>query len=336
MSITEKETVEDEITLREVIINLHKALYYLFKKWPIIVSAAALGAIIGIYKTSQKNTIYTAECTFVMESGSPSAASSGLASIIGVDLGSTPGLFQNQNILALYKTRLMVEKTLFMPLSKVQPKELLIDRYIKMKKMGKSWASIPDSSKSTYLKNIISDITKTQITIESEDLIKVEVKSEDELYSKIFAETIVDIVNSFYIETKTKKAKDALKILQRQADSLKRVLNISMSSAASAIDANPNANSALQILRVPSQRRQLDVQASSAIYGDVVRNLENTRMSLRKETPIIQIVDRPMLPLDKSAPNMALAVSLWAGILAFITSITLLLVLFYNKIMVLK
>jgi uncharacterized protein involved in exopolysaccharide biosynthesis len=50
-------------------------------------------------------------------------------------------------------------------------------------------------------------------------------------------------------------------------------------------------------LRVPSQKRQVDVQSSSAIYGEIVKNLELGKISLRQETPLIQVIDQPVLPL---------------------------------------
>ncbi|MEQ6329301.1 hypothetical protein VLF92_13400, partial [Pseudomonas chengduensis] len=40
-----------------------------------------------------------------------------------------------------------------------------------------------------------------------------------------------------------------------------------------------------------------DVQANSAIYGEIVKNLEVSKISLRQETPLIQVIDKPVLPL---------------------------------------
>ncbi len=64
-------------------------------------------------------------------------------------------------------------------------------------------------------------------------------------------------------------------------------------------DVNPNPNPSLQTLRVPSQRRQVDVQANTAILSELVKNLEIAKMSLLQETPLIQVIDVPILPLEK-------------------------------------
>jgi hypothetical protein len=118
-----------------------------------------------------------------------------------------------------------------------------------------------------------------------------------------FSEVLAKEVSTFYIETKTKKSAENLAILQFQTDSIKQRLNFSMAGAATAIDENPNPNLAKLVLRVPSQRNQGEVQINQAILTQLVQNLEMAKMSLRTETPLIQVIDRPVLPLAKAAPD---------------------------------
>ena len=120
-------------------------------------------------------------------------------------------------------------------------------------------------------------------------------------------------------------------ILQRQTDSVRRALNAAISGVASSIDAAPNANPSLQTLRVPSQRRQVDVQANTAILGELVKNLEIAKMSLLQETPLIQVIDKPILPLEKERFGKLKGIVL-GGVLAGFLSIVFLLIkkLFQN------
>ena len=55
----------------------------------------------------------------------------------------------------------------------------------------------------------------------------------------------------------------------------------------------------MNIKRIPSSKRQIDVQANTALLTQLVTNLELARVALRKETPLIQIIDQPILPLKK-------------------------------------
>src|SRR5690606_31415017 len=75
--------------------------------------------------------------------------------------------------------------------------------------------------------------------------------------------------------------------------------NAAMSGVASSIDANPNPNPALQTLKLPSQRKQVDAQTNQAMFIELIKNLEAAKVTLRKETPLFQIVDTPILPLEK-------------------------------------
>jgi len=105
--------------------------------------------------------------------------------------------------------------------------------------------------------------------------------------------------------------------LQKQVDSVRASLNSAISGVALSVDAAPNPNPLLQTLHVPSQRRQVDVTANTAILGELVKNLEISKMSLLQETPLIQIIDKPILPLEKSKLSKAISLIV-GGIIAVI------------------
>ena len=129
--------------------------------------------------------------------------------------------------------------------------------------------------------------------------VKAVLKDLDEQFSKALTESIVREVSEFYINTKSKKAKTNVAILQKQADSIRNELNTAISGVALASDNVFNLNTALNIKRTPTTRRQVDVQANTAILTQLVTNLEMAKVALLKETPLIQIIDRPILPLKK-------------------------------------
>ena len=81
----------------------------------------------------------------------------------------------------------------------------------------------------------------------------------------------------------------------------------------------------MQILRVPSQRRQVDVQANTAILNQLVANLELAKVSLRKETPLIQVIDRPILPLETDKKGKLVGILLGGILVGFFTVVFLLL-----------
>jgi hypothetical protein len=309
----------EEISLKELILKLSSAFNYLIRKWIIILLSAIVGGALGLSYSIYKKTIYTATSTFVLEDNKAGGLGqyAGLASLAGIDIGggSSSGIFQGDNILELYKSRVMIEKTLLTKVNINGKSELLIDRYIDFNKLRDKWkendhiASITfygdpekfNRKQDSIITSIVQLFNKKILNVDKLDkklsIIKVDVTTDDEMFSKEFNVKLVETVNDFYTLTKTKKSYQNVQVLQRQADSVKRILNYSIGGVASAIDAAPNANPLLQTLRVPSQRKQVDVQANSAIYSEIVKNLEVSKISLRQETPLIQVIDKPVLPL---------------------------------------
>jgi hypothetical protein len=245
----------------------------------------------------------------------------GLASSFGFDLGGAGagGLFTNSNIIELMKSRLVVEKTLLNPVI-VGGKEMsLADYYIQLNELKEAWSKKPalagirfpangDRTKfnlqqDSILQVISKDLTKENLTIAQKDkkvsIISLTVKTENELFSKLFCEELIKETSNFYIETKSKKSRLNVEILQRQADSIRAELNGAITGVAAASDNVYNLNPAFNVKRTPSTRRQVDVQANTAILTQLVAQLELSKVSLRKETPLVQLIDRPILPLEK-------------------------------------
>jgi hypothetical protein len=350
----EQQINNDEISLKELILKIKEWYAYLLSKWKTILIAALLGGLLGLTYAYIKNPVYTAETTFVLEegeSGGGLGAYAGIASMVGIDLGSGGGgIFKGDNILQLYKSRKMIQETLLSEGVFDGKPQLLIDRYIAFNKLREGWAKKSNLAKLTFTQNtnnytriqdsvmgkIVETINKSALEVTKPDkklsIISVKVKSEDELFSKSFTETMVKNVNQFYIKTKTKKSIENISILQKQADSVRNVLNISLGGVAAAIDANPNSNPAFQSLRVGSQRKQVDVQASGAIYQEIVKNLEMAKITLRNEKPLIQVIDEPVLPLKVDKFGKLKGIVLGGTLLGLITVISLLFKRWLHKI----
>ncbi len=313
----------DEISLKELIQKIQEWVAYLKTQWKLIFGIAALGAIIGFAYASFQKPTYQATSTFVLEEdkgGGGLGGAMGLASSFGFDLGGGGGgLFTSSNIIELMKSRLVVEKTLLNPVQ-VGGKEIsLADYYVQINKLKEAWTKKPalanisfpanaDRTKfsleqDSILQSISAGLTKNNLVIAQKDkkvsIISLTVKTENELFSKLFCEQLLKETSDFYIETKSKKSRLNVEILQHQADSIRAELNGAITGVAAASDNVYNLNPAFNVKRTPSTRRQVDVQANTAILTQLVAQLELSKVSLRKETPLVQLIDRPILPLEK-------------------------------------
>ncbi|OAQ38989.1 lipopolysaccharide biosynthesis protein [Pedobacter psychrophilus] len=330
----------DEISLKELILKLQEWWKYILSKWIIILMAGIIGGALGFVYAWSKKPVYTAQTTFVLEEGESGGGLgqyAGIASMMGVDLGGGGGgIFKGDNILELYKSRRMIQETLLAVDTFNGKQQSLIERYIEFNKMRDGWNEKPnlkdihfdnlnnfnrtqDSVIGKLVETLNSGILEVTKPDKKLSIISVSVRYGDELFAKSLANNIVSKVNTFYINTKTKKSSENLAILQNQSDSVRRVLNSSIGGVAAAVDANPNLNPAFQTLRVASQRKQVDVQASGAIYQEIVKNLEMAKISLRNEKPLIQIIDEPVFPLKMEKLGKAKGIILGGIIFGFLT-----------------
>lgn len=318
---------KQEISVKDLILKIQGVKRYLLTKWITILIFGLIGGILGYLYMSTKSPSYISATTFVLEEGDSNSGGigqyAGLASMVGVNVGgSGGGIFQGDNLLELYKSRSIISKTLLTEAIFDGKKQLIIERYIDINKLKKTWDKSPllkeiNFKQDKYGKysrlqdSIISlialDVNRNYLVVSKPDkklgIINVKVTSPDEAFSLVFNNQIVRNVNDFYVQTKTKKSQYNLAILEGQRDSIRRELNGALSGAAVSLDANPNANPARQVLRVASQRRQFDAESNKAILTELVKNLEISKVSLRKETPLIQIIDSPVYPLLKEKPS---------------------------------
>jgi uncharacterized protein involved in exopolysaccharide biosynthesis len=347
----------DEISLKELIQKIKEWVAFLNTQWKLIVGIAALGSVIGFAYASFVKPNYLATTTFVLEedkgggTGGLSGAL-GLASSFGFDLGGGGGgLFTSSNIIELMKSRLVVEKTLLNQVQIAGKEISLAEYYVQYNELREDWAKEPalaniyfpvnadrikfSLQQDSILQVISNELTKENLTITQKDkkasIISLSVKTENEQFSKLFCEQLLKETSDFYIETKSKKSRLNVDILQHQADSIRAELNSAITGVATASDNVYNLNPALNVKRTPSTRRQVDVQANTAILTQLVAQLELSKVSLRKETPLVQLIDRPILPLKKEKVGRLNSLVLGGFLAGFLTVLYLVFGQLYKK-----
>jgi hypothetical protein len=137
------------------------------------------------------------------------------------------------------------------------------------------------------------------------DIVLVTLQHTDELFAKLFVESLVENAIQYYTDFKSQKSKQNVSILQRQVDSVKSLISGGIVSIAVSTDLNINPMK--QVMRTGAQRKAVDVEANKGLYKELLTYLQAARMSLLKETPFIQIIDPPVLPLDKKKLGRAKA-----------------------------
>lgn len=347
---------DDEISLKELVLQLKEWWKYLLSKWLVILIAGVIGGMIGLAYSFMKKPVYIARLTFALEEdkGSGLGSYAGLASQFGIDIGvNGGGAFSGDNLLELMKSRTMIERTLLSSVNESGKGPSLAEYYIDFNRLREKWKDEPelvnvsfpanaDRSKFSRMQDSIlntftESLRKKNISVEKTDkklsIIAVTCKSEDELFSKSFTEGLVGEVTNFYTKTKTGRSQKSVSVLQLKSDSLRKELDKAMYGRAMAVDQTLNLNPARQTATVPSQRKSADIQVLGTAYGEVVKNLEISKMALMRDTPLIQIIDEPIFPLEKKKVGKIFGVIVGGFLTVFITTLGLIINKLFKKIL---
>ena len=318
---SEKNNFENKISLSFLYERLKDWISFLIDRRGLII----LGTFCLLFFTISYNyltsPIYYARTTFVLDNESESSMGdlSSIASLAGINASSfidASSLFQIDNIQELYRSDKMIRKTLMSSVEELDGNFSLIELFIKAEKLEKKWISLgfdynkmssnktPSRLEDSLTKEIIKTIKENYLFVDKPSrkttILEIGFNHKNEKLAKNFNDNLVKIVNEFYNETKTLKTGSNLKILQRQSDSVKNILDTSIMILAETDQRIPNPNPLSKINLVPYQKAMIDVQANSTIYQELIKQLELAKVTHRNKAPLIQIIDGPIYPLENS------------------------------------
>lgn len=326
-----------EILVIDLLQNINTLSKFILSKWILIGLFSLAGGLAGITYIWMQEPRYTAEISFVSENEKSGGLGgyAGIAAQFGFDIGfGGGGAFEGENLMGLLKSRKLIDKTL---LSKLNGSNLLlIDEYLtnhnlkaNLTKASNSTSINFDATKGantriedSIINVVANEIIKNQLSIDKpekkQDIVYIRFKDNNELFAKQFVEVLTNNAITFYSAYKSKRSSENVRILEHQADSVRNMLFGNITDVASINDLN--VNPVKQNGKTGSQKKQIDIQVNSLLYGELVKNLELAKLTLRKETPLIQIIDTPNLPL-KNEKMGRLFGGLVAGILSFLITI---------------
>ena len=312
----------ESFSLLNLINSIKDWLIYLLSNLKGIVIITSIFLSLVLLYNFIKSPVHYARTSFVLDSESSSNSIgdiASLASLAGINASSfidASSLFQIDNIQELYRSNSMIKQTLLTDSDFGNERSLLINRLASNEKIDKKWDKLnvdfsSYNSKSNNLRvhdSILNEVVKIikekYLLVDKPSrkttILEIGFDHKDELFAKSFNENLVSIVNDFYFKTKTQKTGENLKILERQADSVKKVLDKSILFLAEKDQSIPNPNPLTKVSLVPYQKALVDVQANGAIYQQIVTQLELAKVTHRNNTPLIQIIDKPVLPLENS------------------------------------
>lgn len=315
----------EEISFSEILKQIQKWITFLLSQKFKIIIVGIIGSIIGFFYANYQPINYFAKLTFVVEEGKAGSANlGGLASLagqFGVDVSGTgnSGVLSSDNILLYFKSESLIREVLLSPYDNLKAYSIA-DKYAEVYQLNEKWklnenlgniifpiqdgnkkyTRLQDSLLNTIFKNIIDKQFEVNKTDKKSSFIEVSTKMKDEYLSKLFCEKIVEIAVKRYINLKTTRQKNSVDKLQYRADSIALLLNqktysgVSLQNNANIMDINPlyKTETAVQV-----EKTLRDKTVLATIFASVTQNLEMAKFALSQETPVIQIIDLPIMPL---------------------------------------
>jgi uncharacterized protein involved in exopolysaccharide biosynthesis len=296
-------------------------------------------ALLGFGYSFWKKPVYMARVNFVIEENKQNSGGlfSALAGQVGMDLSSLSGMsgiLAGDNVLELLKSPTLLKKVLITPYpgdSAYNLASKYAEVYGKLEQYNKLAGGDfkkPASKRvgDSLLTAISTSIIEKELAVYKPDrklsFFRLELSTRDELLSQIIATKLLDQAANLYIETKTKRLKLNVDRLQKKSDSIGALLNYRTETSANKDIINQNPSYVSTEVDVEISNREKGML--SMIYGDVNKSLDITRTALIQETPTIEIIDTPELPLKKTevkwyvASALGLILGLLLSIIAFL------------------
>jgi uncharacterized protein involved in exopolysaccharide biosynthesis len=296
---------------------LNRFLNYFISQYKLVLYITLISTILGFLYGKFQPSSFKATTTFIVEdkSGKGAGGLSGLASQFGIDAGGLTGggagLFDGDNVLEIIKSRGIIEKVLLTKMDNASNGQTIADYYIQISDFKSAFESknintkslnfiaIAEGTKHSVVQDSILFILYAEIsknlTVEKRNkkstIITLQVTSPDQVFSKTFAEELIKQTSDLYIDIKTGNLSKSISKIQRKADSLQNSL----------VGIYQNS---FQINMSRNDLSERDKTFSSTLYAEVVKNLETLKLSLINQTPVIQVLDTPKLPLfDQRIPS---------------------------------
>lgn len=344
MDIQEKENIKAFFD------NIVDLLLHLLRGWKIIVLLGFTGALIGLIASIVSKTYYNANLSFIVEEEKKSGLGqyNSIASQFGLNgMTGAKGVYSADNLIEYLRSRSMIEKTLLSK-SSYDTSKLLIEQYIAINNLNEEFESKPN------LKNLNFQLPRDKFTYEQDsllgefyinifnndllidkadkkiDIITITLKSLNQKFAKDFVVNLITIASDSYISNKTEKARENVATLQHRVDSIYAELNSSIYGRALSVDQNFMV--VRQKANVNRARQEINVQTQSAMYTELLKNLELAKFNLMNSEPLIQIIDKPILPLAKEKLSKTKGLVLGGIFGGFISIFALILIRIYRNI----
>lgn len=140
--------------------------------------------------------------------------------------------------------------------------------------------------------------------VETQGLIFLKYTDTNPSLSKIIVYRYIDVITNYYKKQKTEKSRINYEFYVHRTDSVKAVIDANLRKGAK-IEDEEKFKIFVQDA-IPSKQIEGQAELLKQIYGELITMREAALNDLMKDTPVVQVLDKPEPPFDVSRPNYIL------------------------------
>ncbi len=322
-------TESDEISLREIILQVQEYFVYIFRNWKVLLYFIVPLFFYLTYLAFVTPKKYTGELSFMVneDEGSQLGGVADVLESIGLAGGTTNSEYNLDKILELAKSRRILSIALMKKGMVNDEEDYYANHIIKNYELHKKWKrdkpklvdfyftrdSIPSFNRleNSAMKYIIGMLLGKQndppilttAVLENSGIMSMEMVSVSEQLSVQLLNTIFRELSEFYIRQSTEKQRDIYEKVHQETDSLRMALLSKEYELASFNDKNQGLIT--QRAQVRKDQLSREVFLLNTMYSEAASNEEVAKFTLKKKTPFIQAIDTPTVPLKLTKPSLA-------------------------------
>jgi len=310
----------DAITLMDLVRQIRLWIAEIIKNWYIAAFFVVLAVGYQVYKYSKYIPLYTATITFNVDEDE-GGGNQGLTGILGqFGLGAVrPSRYNLDKILALSKSRRVIQESLFSKITMDGKEDYIANHLLTQYKLNLAADSktsvfyfthdslqIFSPEENAMLLTLYGTIIgppdqpkKALLTSsynEDSNIMTLSVTTTNETISLALAQRMFDSLSKYYINKAIEKSLKTFSLVSMKRDSVLGVLKATEYQLASFKDAHRSM--LMRTDQITELRLQREVAALSAMYAEVLKNVEVADFTVKNKTPFIQVIDTPLAPIQ--------------------------------------
>lgn len=327
--------VEDEFTLRDLILVIRRYTTEIIISWKLIILLIIPFLIYFVYNVLNRQTTYMAELTFMVNEDDGNSMG-GMSAILGQFI---PGGGKSKNnldkILELAKSQRILNEVVFEKEEIDGANDYIANHIIRIYDYEEKWEADLNGFKFTKdslanfslvenraMKSVYNNIvgTKKMKSLftdsyeESTGIMTLQVATLNEKLSMSLCSNIYDKLSKFYVDKTIEKQQQTYDLMFEKVDSISQMMSNKEYALANFLDTHKGLLNSRDRLKELRLRR--DVEILSQSYATSLKNFEIADFSLKNKMPYIQVIDYPFAPLPKMESSIIkqFLISLVAGL----------------------